>query len=103
MGDRPPGNHPGTKIPLYTLGRIDNDGDYTPENTRWETAQQQTRNRTSNKLIELDNETIHLSDLMKRNGIKSGTYYARIYKGWDTIEAATRPPRKGNYRGRPKQ
>jgi hypothetical protein len=44
IGPRPEGRYP-SGYPLYSLDRIDNDGDYRPGNMRWATAQEQVANR----------------------------------------------------------
>ena len=43
IGPRPEGRHPSGK-PLYSLDRIDNDGNYEPGNVRWATAEEQQAN-----------------------------------------------------------
>lgn len=46
MGNRPSPNH--------TIDRIDNDMGYCKENCRWATAKEQSRNRRSNNILEIN-------------------------------------------------
>lgn len=42
----------------YTIDRIDNDGDYCPENCRWVSRGQNAKNKSTTKLSDADAETI---------------------------------------------
>lgn len=81
MGDKPEG---------LTLGRINNNGNYTPKNCRWETHAQQAHNRRSSRLTEADavaifkakpsvKRTAIVRDLVKHYGVNRHS----IYKIWD--------------------
>ncbi len=69
------------------IERIDNDGNYCPENCCWETIQNQTRNRRN--CIKFNGET--MADAEKRLGLGSWTIGARIKMGWSKEKAFNTP------------
>jgi hypothetical protein len=85
MGERPDG---------LTLDRIDNNGDYTPENCRWATRSQQQRNRSNTCRLTLNGLTLDIYEWAERTGIKRKTIYSRICSGWSTEKALTTPVAK---------
>jgi len=80
--------------PGLSLDRIDNDGDYTPENCRWVVFKEQCRNRRSNKNITIDGETHILTEWLEIRGIKRATYYSRLRMGWSVEDALSSTTRR---------
>jgi hypothetical protein len=56
----------------FQIDRIDNDGDYSPNNCRFVTREENCRNRSTNLYCELGGELMTLGEAAKRLGIHSG-------------------------------
>lgn len=74
MGPRP--------SPKHSIDRIDNDGDYSPENCRWVTQHFQVRNYSRNRMLTIDGERLPAKDAAIRAGLKPGTVFSRLERGW---------------------
>jgi hypothetical protein len=84
MGDRPEGT---------SLDRIDNEGDYEPENCRWADSGTQRRNRSKDTtVLEFMGKRMCLTDWAKELGISRSLLSGRINKlGWSVERALTTP------------
>lgn len=85
MGPRPEGEYPSGK-PRYSLDRIDVNGNYCPENCRWATMIEQTRNRRTTIRLEIGGEVKSLQEWCKIKGAKYTTVRQRMLLGWDKAD-----------------
>lgn len=75
-----------THEPGLTLDRIDYNGDYSPENCRWVSTQDQANNKRNNRVIEYNGETHTLSEWARKLGINRSTLGMRFYKYQWSVE-----------------
>lgn len=80
--------------PKHSLDRINNDGDYAPENCRWATAAEQARNRggdRANVWLTHAGVTLCVVDWARRTGLTRQQIENRLRKGWTAERALTEP------------
>ena len=86
MGERPAGK---------SIDRIDGTKGYSPDNCRWATPKEQSRNTVSNRLVTFRGETLPVIVWAERLGATPMTVTSRLDRGWPVERALTE--RVGKY------
>lgn len=92
MGRKPTKHH--------TLGRRDNNGNYCPENCKWETRREQARNTRTNRILEFRGQKKTVAEWGESSPMKGFTpklISSRLSMGWPVERALTAPVMKNQY------
>lgn len=76
-----------------TIDRIDNNGDYCPENCRWVTRNENNQNRRSSRNFTYSGKTQNLQQWCNEYNVSRSMVNKRLQMGWD-FEKALLTPKK---------
>lgn len=89
--------------PEYSLDRINPALDYTPENCRWSSHQEQASNRNGyNRNLTHRGKTQCLAAWSRQTGLSAATISWRLKRGWTIARALTEPAKRASSAPSPK-
>lgn len=78
---------PNNKRNKWSLDRIDNNKDYSPDNCRWADIETQNNNRRAEKTIEYKGEVMAIKTVLKQHNTTVQTFYYLLKQGLNEVEA----------------